>query len=78
MTKRQSERFSNGDNTLVKKCREKGIGVLGPVVPPTKESIEKAVSEGYTMLILGNYMWHFKGSLKNMMDNAVNPFRNSR
>jgi 4-hydroxy-2-oxoheptanedioate aldolase len=69
------EEVKTAYSTLVKKCREKGIGVLGPVVPPTKESIEQAISEGYTMLILGNDMWHFKGSLKNMMDNAVNPFR---
>jgi 4-hydroxy-2-oxoheptanedioate aldolase len=76
--------YSMGDevkkaySTLVKKCREKGVGVLGPVVPPTKENIENAISDGYTMLILGNDMWHFSGSLKNMMDNAVNPFIEAR
>ena len=41
---------------LVEKCRDKGIGVLGPVVPPTKENLEQAVRDGYTMIILGNDM----------------------
>jgi 4-hydroxy-2-oxoheptanedioate aldolase len=61
-------------NILVEKSRKKGIGVLGPVVPPNKESIQKAITDGYNMLILGNDMWHFQGSLKRMMAEAVDSF----
>jgi 4-hydroxy-2-oxoheptanedioate aldolase len=65
-------------DTLVKKSREKGIGVLGPVVPPNKENIQAAIRNGYTMLILGNDMWHFQGSLKNMMKESVSSFISER
>ena len=63
---------------LVEKCRDKGIGVLGPVVPPTKENLEQAVRDGYTMIILGNDMWHFQKSLKELMSNAVEPVRSGK
>ncbi|MEE3391802.1 MAG: aldolase/citrate lyase family protein [Candidatus Cryptobacteroides sp.] len=73
--------YSMGDTVneayklLVKKAREKGIGVLGPVVPPTKENLEKAIQDGYTMIILGNDMWHFQKALKDLVKDAVNPVR---
>ena len=63
---------------LVEKCRDKGIGVLGPVVPPTKENLEQAVRDGYTMIILGNDMWHFQKSLKELMSGAVEPVRSGK
>ena len=62
---------------LVKKARAKGIGVLGPVVPPTKENLEQAVKDGYNMIIVGNDMWHFQKGLKEMMADAVEPARNN-
>ena len=74
--------YSMGDEVkeafqvLVKKAKEKGIGVLGPVVPPTRENIENAIAEGYNMIILGNDMWHFQKALKDMMAAAVEPVRN--
>ncbi len=49
---------------LVKHAKEKGVGVLGPVVPPTRENLRSAVEDGYTMIIVGNDMWHFQKSLK--------------
>jgi 4-hydroxy-2-oxoheptanedioate aldolase len=61
---------------LVTKAKEKNIGRLGPVIPPTKENIKKAIEDGYNMLILGNDMWHFQSALKNMMEMSVNPVRN--
>ncbi len=73
--------YSMGDEvkaaykTLVEKARAKGIHLLGPVVPPTKENLEKAVKDGYDMIIVGNDMWHFQKALKDMMANAVNPAR---
>ena len=52
---------------LVKAAKAKGIGVLGPVVPPTRENLENAVKEGYTMIIVGNDMWHFQKALKEVV-----------
>lgn len=63
---------------LVEKCRERGVGVLGPVVPPTKENLEQAIRDGYTMLILGNDMWHFQGALKALVNDAVEPVRGGK
>jgi 4-hydroxy-2-oxoheptanedioate aldolase len=60
---------------LVKKAKVKGIGRLGPVVPPTSENVKKAIADGYNMLILGNDMWHFKKALREMMAESVNPRR---
>lgn len=59
---------------LVVKAREKGIGVLGPVVPPTKENLESAIADGYNMIIVGNDMWHFQNALKNMVGEHVSEF----
>lgn len=52
---------------LAEKARAKGIGVLGPVVPPTRENLENAIKDGYTMIILGNDMWHFQAALKKLV-----------
>ncbi|MDD3370155.1 MAG: aldolase/citrate lyase family protein [Lachnospiraceae bacterium] len=60
---------------LVGKCREKGIGVLGPAIPPTEENVQKAIDDGYNMLILGNDMWHFQKSVKDLMKGTVEPLR---
>ena len=60
----------------LKKCREKGIGVLGPVVPPTPENLRKNIAAGYSMIILGNDMWHFQKALKELVANSVEPVRN--
>jgi dihydrofolate synthase/folylpolyglutamate synthase len=61
---------------LVRKCREKGIGVLGPVVPPTPENLRKNIEAGYSMIILGNDMWHFQKALKELVADSVEPVRN--
>ena len=61
--------------TLVAKCRAKGLGVLGPVVPPTQENIKQAVADGYNMIILGNDMWHFQKALKELVSQQVEPVR---
>lgn len=54
--------------TLVKSAREKGVGVLGPVVPPTRENIQAMTAKGYTMIILGNDMWHFQKALRELQE----------
>lgn len=62
---------------LVKKTQERHIGCMGPVIPPTKENIDKAIKDGYNMLILGNDIWHFQNSLKGLMQ-TVTPFMEKR
>lgn len=60
---------------LVSKCREKSIGVMGPVIPPTRENLENAIHNGYNMIILGNDMWHFQKALRDLMENEIQPLR---
>ncbi len=60
---------------LVKKAREKGLGVLGPVVPPTKENLKEAIEDGYNMIILGNDMWHFQKALRELVKDQVEEVR---
>ena len=57
------------------KCRAKGLGVLGPVVPPTQENLKQAIADGYNMIILGNDMWHFPKALKELVNDQVAPVR---
>ncbi|MDO4438628.1 MAG: aldolase/citrate lyase family protein [Eubacteriales bacterium] len=60
---------------LVEKAQKKGIGVLGPVVPPTAENMRRGIEDGFNMIIVGNDMWHFTTSMKDMMKNHVNVLR---
>ena len=69
------EEVHDAFKVLVEKCKAKGLGVLGPVVPPTKENIDKAIADGYNMIILGNDMWHFQKALKELVSGAVEPVR---
>ena len=59
--------------TLVKKARPKGIGIMCPVVPATSESIEEAVGKGINMLILGNDMYHFQNSCRHLVKDCIEP-----
>ena len=61
--------------TLVAKCRAKGLGGSGPVVPPTQENLKQAIADGYNMIILGNDMWHFQKALKELVNDQVAPVR---
>lgn len=69
------ETVENAYQLLVSKCREKGIGVLGPVIPPTKENLLNAIQNGYSMIILGNDMWHFQKALRELVEKEVSPVR---
>ena len=69
------EEVKDAFRVLVDKASAKGIGRLGPVVPPTPENLQNAILEGYNMIIVGNDMWHFQTALKNMMGNAIEPVR---
>ena len=60
---------------LVEKAQKKGLGILGPVVPPTAENMRKGIEDGFNMIIVGNDMWHFTTSMKDMMKNHVNVLR---
>jgi 4-hydroxy-2-oxoheptanedioate aldolase len=60
---------------LVERARKKGIGVLGPCIPPTIENTKKLIAEGYNMLIMGNDMWHFHQACKSMMTDCIPKIR---
>lgn len=49
---------------------------LGPVVPPTPENLRKNIAAGYTMIIPGNDMRHFRKALKELVADSVEPVRN--
>ena len=69
------ETVENAYQLLVSKCRKKGIGVLGPVIPPTKQNLQNAIQNGYSMIILGNDMWHFQKALRELVEKEVTPVR---
>ena len=71
------EEVNQAYDILVEKCRAKGLGVLGPVVPPTQENLKNAIANGYNMIILGNDMWHFQKALKELVNDNVEPIRES-
>ena len=70
-----SDEVHDAFKVLVDKAKAKGIGRLGPVIPPTRENMEAAIADGYNMLILGNDMWHFQNALKAMMSGQVEPLK---
>lgn len=70
-----SEEVHDAFKVLVEKAVPKGIGRLGPVIPPSKEAIEAAIADGYNMLILGNDMWHFQRALRTMVSEQVDPVK---
>ena len=75
LTNSMGEEVHEAYKTLVAKCRAKGLGVLGPVVPPTQENLKQAIADGYNMIILGNDMWHFQKALKELVNDQVAPVR---
>lgn len=60
---------------LVQSAGAKGIGVLGPIVPPDQENLKALIQKGYTMVIVGNDMWHFQKALRDMMAKHITPVR---
>lgn len=62
---------------LVKAASPKGIGIMGPVVPPTLEKVREAINGGMNMIIMGNDMYHFQNACKKMITECVEPLRKS-
>lgn len=71
----EDARVADAYEKLVQGCSKRGIGVMCPVVPATKESIEAAINKGITMLILGNDMYHLGSALKTMKQQVVDSYR---
>ncbi len=69
------EQVKEAFDILVEKAKEKEIARLGPVVPPTRENVEKAINDGYNMILLGNDMWHFQKALRDVMNTCINPLK---
>ena len=71
----EDPRVADAYAKLAEGCAKRGIQVMCPVVPATKESIDAAIKKGITMLILGNDMYHLGAALKTMKEQAINPYR---
>lgn len=71
----EDPRVADAYAKLAQGCAKRGIKVMCPVVPATKESIEAAISKGINMLILGNDMYHLGAALKTMKQQAIDPYR---
>ena len=57
------ERVDYGYNKLRAVTKEKGIGIMAPVVPSTESDLRAAIDRGINMLILGNDMYHLNQGL---------------
>ncbi|MDD7255724.1 aldolase/citrate lyase family protein, partial [Bullifex porci] len=57
------ERVDYGYSRLRAVTKEKGIGIMAPVVPSTESDLRAAIDRGINMLILGNDMYHLNQGL---------------
>ena len=57
------------------RARAKGIGMMCPVVPPTRENALDMIAMGVNMLILGNDMYHLHSAFRTIMADCVEPIR---
>ncbi len=71
----EDTRVADAYKKLAEGCKSRGIGVMCPVVPGTKENIEAAIGRGINMLILGNDMYHLQQALKTMKQDAIDVVR---
>ena len=53
----------------------KGIELMAPAVPPTRENIDRLVEKGVKMIICGSDIWHFQNALKTLTDDYLNRYR---
>jgi 4-hydroxy-2-oxoheptanedioate aldolase len=74
----EDARVADAYQKLVQGCAKRGIGVMCPVVPATRESIEAAIEKGITMLILGNDMYHLGSALKTIKQQGIDAYRLSK
>lgn len=74
--KTEDKRVADAFADLVKVAKGKGIHVMCPVVPSTKDDLEKAVAKGINMIILGNDMQHVQNAMSKIKKEAVDPIRN--
>lgn len=59
---------------ISQKFRAKGVGLMAPAVPPTKENIETLISRGVNMVICGSDMYNYQSALNNIRKNAMEHF----
>lgn len=71
----EDPRVAEAYRKLAEGAKRRGIGVMCPVVPATREAIEAAIGRGITMLILGNDMYHLQAALKKMKTEAIDLVR---
>jgi len=62
-------------NRILKKAKEKNIGVMAPVIPPSLENTISLVEKGVNMLIMGSDMYNFQRALKDIKELAIDKYR---
>ncbi|MFA5659111.1 MAG: aldolase/citrate lyase family protein [Oscillospiraceae bacterium] len=56
---------------ISEKCNEKGMGLMAPAVPPTKENIEALIAKGVNMIICGSDMYNYQSAASAIKKNAI-------
>lgn len=65
---------SNTDEVLrqlSEACAPKGIGLMAPALPPTRETINSLISKGVNMLICGSDIYQFQRALQMVRNEGV-------
>lgn len=71
----EDPRVAEAYRRLAEGASKRGIGVMCPVVPVTKENVDAAIIKGVNMLILGNDMYHLQSAFKRITEECLAPFR---
>jgi len=71
----EDPRVAEAYRRLAEGASKRGIGVMCPVVPATKENVDAAIAKGINMLILGNDMYHLQSAFKRITEECLAPFR---
>lgn len=72
----EDPRVAEAYRLLAEGSRKRGIGVMCPVVPATRENVDAAIARGINMLIMGNDMYHLQQSFKRIVGECAEPYRN--
>lgn len=59
---------------IAEKFGKKGVGLMAPAVPPTKENIQRLIDRGVNMVICGSDMYNYQSALDSIRKNAIESF----
>jgi len=71
----EDPRVAEAYRRLAEGASKRGIGVMCPVLPATRENVEAAIAKGINMLIMGNDMHHLQTAFRKIVDECIAPFR---